>query len=117
LNNIPNLLSYCFGFSVGTLVGMWLEERLAIGYSTIRVISPGRGPTIAEALRKAGHGATEGTARGKDGVVGTVKTVVRRRDLDSACAIIYQAAPDAFVTIEEARRVQHGYVRAARHAR
>jgi uncharacterized protein YebE (UPF0316 family) len=26
------------GFSVGTLLGMWLDERMAIGYSTVQVI-------------------------------------------------------------------------------
>jgi hypothetical protein len=36
LTNIPFLLSYCFGFSVGTLLGMRLEEQLAIGFATIR---------------------------------------------------------------------------------
>jgi uncharacterized protein YebE (UPF0316 family) len=117
LNNIPFLLSYCLGFSVGTLLGMWLEERLAIGYATIRVISPDVSHEAAEALRKAGHGATEGTASGKDGMVGTVTTVVRRRDVAAACAAIYGVAPDAFVTVEETRRVEHGYLRASRHAR
>jgi uncharacterized protein YebE (UPF0316 family) len=117
LNNLPNLLSYCLGFSVGTLLGMWLEERLAIGYATVRVISPGKGHQIAEAIREAGHGATEDRERGKDGFVGTITTVVRRREVSAVCAIIYQVAPDAFVTIEETRRVAHGYMRAGRHAR
>ena len=70
LSNLPYLLSYCVGFSVGTLVGMWIEERLAIGYATIHVISQDHGHEIAQALHKAGYGATEGTARGKDGFVG-----------------------------------------------
>lgn len=117
LSNIPYLLSYCLGFSVGTLLGMWLEERMAIGFATIRVISPGKGKQVAAALREAGYGVTEGRARGRDGSVGTVKTVVRRRDVEAASAIIYHVAPEAFVTVEETRRVEHGYLRATRHAR
>jgi len=117
LNNIPNLVGYCLGFSVGTLLGMWLEERMAIGFATVRVISPGQGHMVAEAIRGAGYGATEGRARGKDGIVNTVKTTVRRRDVDGVCEIVHQIAPDAFITIEETRKVERGYLRAARHER
>jgi uncharacterized protein YebE (UPF0316 family) len=116
LNNIPNLMSYCLGFSVGTLLGMWLEERIAIGFATIRLISPGRNQ-VAEAIRRAGYGATEGMAYGKEGIVGTVKTVVRRRNVEAVCEIIYQCAPDAFVTIEDTQKVERGHLRAAGHER
>jgi uncharacterized protein YebE (UPF0316 family) len=117
LNNIPNLMSYCLGFSVGTLVGMWLEERIAIGFATIRVISPGRSHQVAEAIRQAGYGATESIAQGKEGIVGTVKTIVRRREVEAVCEIIYQYAPDAFITIEDTQKVEQGYLLVARHER
>jgi uncharacterized protein YebE (UPF0316 family) len=116
LNDIPNLMSYCLGFSVGTLLGMWLEERIAIGFATIRVISPGRNQ-VAEAIRRAGYGATEGIAQGKEGIVGTVKTIVRRREVKAVCEIIHQCAPDAVITIEDTQKVERGYLRAARHER
>jgi uncharacterized protein YebE (UPF0316 family) len=111
LTNIPNLLSYCLGFSAGTLLGMWLEQRLALGFATVRVISPDQSHEVAMAIRQAGYGATEDLARGKDGIVGTVTTVVRRREIETVSAIIYEVAPNAFVTIEETRRVEHGYLR------
>lgn len=117
LTNLPYLFSYCLGFSIGTLVGMWMEERMALGFATIHAISPGKGSQVAHALRKAGYGVTEGRARGKDGMVSTAQTVVRRRDIEEASAIIREAAPDAFITVEETRRVEHGYLRAGRHAR
>jgi len=116
LTNIPNLLSYCLGFSVGTLLGMWLEERMAIGYATVQVISPGRSRKIANAIREAGYGATEDRALGKDGVVQTVTTVVRRREVEKVCQVVFEVAPDAFITIDETRAVQRGYLRASRHA-
>ena len=110
LNNLPYLLSYCLGFSVGTLLGMWLEGRMAIGFATLWVILPGQSHEVAEAIRAAGYGATESIARGKDGIVGTVKVVVRRRDVETVCATVRDIAPDAFMTIEETRRVQRGYL-------
>jgi uncharacterized protein YebE (UPF0316 family) len=117
LSNIPNLMSYCLGFSAGTLLGMWLEQRLALGFATIRAITATRGHLVAQAIHEAGFGATEDRARGKDGFVVIVTTVVRRREIDAVCAIIRETAPNAFVTIEETRRVERGYMRATRHAR
>jgi uncharacterized protein YebE (UPF0316 family) len=117
LNNIPNLMSYCLGFSLGTLLGMWLEERIAIGFATIRVISLGQNHHVAEAIRQAGYGVTEGMAHGKEGIVGTVKTVVRRRDVEAVYEIIHQCSPDAFITVEDTQEVEQGYLRAARHER
>jgi uncharacterized protein YebE (UPF0316 family) len=117
LNNIPNLMSYCLGFSVGTLLGMWLEERIAVGFATIRVIFPGRNHQVVEAIRRAGHGATEAIAQGKEGTVGTVKAVVRRRDVETVYKIIRQYAPDAFITIEDTQKVEHGYLHATRYER
>ena len=34
-----HLLGYAGGFATGTLVGMWVEEKLAIGLAVVRVIS------------------------------------------------------------------------------
>ncbi len=43
LRNLPNLAAYVVGFGVGTWVGMVMEERIALGYSEVRVISSSRG--------------------------------------------------------------------------
>ena len=37
--------------------------------------------------------------------------------LKAVCEIIHQRAPDAFVTIEDTQKVEHGYLRAAHHER
>ena len=55
LRLLLGLLSYCLGFSAGTLLGMLLEERIAIGFATIRVISPNQSQQVAEAIRNAGR--------------------------------------------------------------
>jgi uncharacterized protein YebE (UPF0316 family) len=117
LSNVWNILAYCLGFSVGTVVGMWIEERLAIGYATVRVISVEHAPAVAEAIRGAGHGATEGLAHGSQGMVGTVKTVVRRKEVVPICQLIQKVDPQAFVTVEETQTVQRGYIRLARQER
>lgn len=117
LSNLWNLFGYCFGFFVGTLLGMSIEERMALGYATVRVISVERADAIAEAIREAGYGATEGWGYGAKGLIGTVKTVVRRKEVDAVCDLISQADSEAFITVEETRWVSRGYMRMARHER
>ena len=109
--NFWTVLGYALGFSSGVVVGMFAEERLAIGYAMLRVYSTLCGQQIAAALRAAGYAATEIMARGKEGKITVVNCVIARRDVSSVRAIIDGVDAAAFVTIDEARPLQHGYFR------
>lgn len=117
LSNVWNLLGYSLGFAVGTLVGMWLEERMALGYASVRIVSKYRGHALANAIRDAGYGATVEWGEGRNGAVGLVVATVRRREVESVCALADQVDPSAFVTVEETRTIRRGYMRIARHER
>lgn len=109
--NVWTVTGYALGFGTGVILGMLAEERLAIGYGIFRVYSPARGMAVAKALRAAGHAATEFTAQGKDGTVTVVNCIVARKDITRVRALIDQIDPSAFVTLDEARPLQHGYFR------
>jgi uncharacterized protein YebE (UPF0316 family) len=109
--NAWTVVGYAAGFGCGVMLGMVAEERLAIGYGIFRVYSPARGLAVAEALRAAGHAATEFTAQGKDGTVTVVNCIVARKDIAAVRALIDAADPAAFVTLDEARPLQRGYFR------
>ncbi|MCA9973846.1 MAG: DUF2179 domain-containing protein [Anaerolineales bacterium] len=113
LSNVWNILGYCLGFSAGTLVGMWLDERTTTGFSTVRVISRSYGQRIADVLRDAGYGATVEWGHGREGSVGMVLAIVRRQEVNDVCTLADQVDPKAFVTIEEARAVRRGYMHLA----
>lgn len=112
LDNLWNIVAYASGFASGNVVGMIIEERLAIGYSHLRIISSRRGDAIVEAVRAAGYAATEVAGRGKDGTVALISCSVRRRDISRVQKEIYKKDPDAFVTLEEIRPLHRGYWRA-----
>src|SRR3989338_5249833 len=61
LGNVWNLMAYCLGFAAGTLVGMWIEERVGMGFAEVNIVSTGKSAEIAEAVRVAGFGATLST--------------------------------------------------------
>jgi len=112
LDNLLNVLAYAAGFATGNVVGMRIEERLAIGHSHLRVISRQRGQAVAGAVRSAGYAVTELSGRGKDGTVSILTTSVRRRDIDPVRSEVLQADPDAFVTLSDVRPLHRGFWRA-----
>jgi uncharacterized protein YebE (UPF0316 family) len=107
-----NLIAYAGGFATGNVVGMAIEERLAVGHANLRIISPGRGSAVAEAIRASGYAATELAGHGKDGMVSVINSSVRRRDLTRLQRKVEQIDPEAFLTVEEVRPLHRGYWRA-----
>jgi uncharacterized protein YebE (UPF0316 family) len=108
---VGNVLGYAFGFGAGVMLGIYFEERLAIGHSMFRIYSPPQGHAIAEALRAAGHAATEFPAIGRDGTLIVVNCAVSRRNASRVRAVIEAVDPAAFVTVDEVRPMQRGYFR------
>ncbi len=112
LSNPLNILGYAAGFATGNVIGMLIEERLAIGFVFLSIISSRRGAAIAERLREAGYGVTEIAARGKDGMVAVLNVNVRRKQTDRVRQIINEVDGEAFITADEIRPVRRGFWRA-----
>ena len=110
LNNIWNLSGYCLGFAAGTIVGIWLEERMVKGYTTVNIISRGKSLPIVEAIHEAGFGATRSAGEGTGGSVGLVRSVVPRQMTPSIVDIATKIDEEAFVTIEDIRQVRRGFM-------
>lgn len=103
------ILGYAAGFATGIVVGMWLEGRLAIGYTHLRTISPGRGTELAERLRLEGYAVTEVSGQGKDGTVTVLNCSIRRRKTAEVVKIIQEVDAEAFITAEAVRSVRRGF--------
>ena len=112
LNNPLMVLGYAAGFATGNVLGMLVEERLAVGHIQLQIISRRRGAALAKALRKAGYGVTEISARGRDGTVQLLNASVLRKDLAHARHIVRETDESAFITSEDVRPVRHGFWRA-----
>lgn len=111
MGNILNVLGYALGFATGNVVGMLIENRLAIGHILVTIISSTRGTSIAERLRASGYAVTEISGRGKDGTVFELHASVVRKDVDSVETIVLETDPQAFVTAEDVRPVRRGFFR------
>lgn len=109
LGNWLNIIGYAAGFATGVVVGMTIESRLAIGYTNIRIVSPGRGIETAEDLRSEGFAVTEVSAQGREGAVSILHCSVLRKDEDQVTRRITRIDPDAFITAEIVNLPEHGF--------
>jgi len=110
-SNLLAYLAYAAGFAAGNYVGIWIENRLAIGTLIIRAILPDEGvlaTDLAATLHQAGYGVTRVAGTGANGPVQLIYTVIRRKDLAQVSALIRQTHPRAFLTVEELRSVAEG---------
>ena len=112
LDNIWNVIAYAAGFATGNVVGIKIEERLAIGHAHVRIISSHLGDEIAESLRAAGYDATELPARGRDGTVSVINCSVMRRDIVRVRTEVDKIDPSAFITVEDIRPIHRGFWKA-----
>jgi uncharacterized protein YebE (UPF0316 family) len=112
LDNPLNILGYAAGFATGNVVGMLIEELLAIGHVQLSIISSGRGSAIVERMRQEGYAITEIPARGKDGVVTLLNCSVLRKNVERVQKIVNEVDDSAFITVEDVRPVRRGFWRA-----
>jgi uncharacterized protein YebE (UPF0316 family) len=101
-------LAYCGGFATGNFIGIILEEKIAIGYAAVRVISRVPADELISHLRDAGYGVTFHTAEGSTGPVEVVYTILKRTELSALILLINKFNPKAFYTVEEVRTVNEG---------
>jgi len=109
LGNWVNILSYAAGFATGTVVGIWVEERLAIGFGHVRIMSPRFGSLLTDRLREAGYAVTVVSGRGKDGMVDVLMTTVTRRQVKAVSRLVEETDPAAFMTVESVRPLRKGF--------
>ncbi len=109
INNVVNVVLYAAGFATGNVIGMLIEDKLAIGFAEIRVISPKWGAAILEVLRENNYAVTEIPGRGKDGMVTVITASVRRNKVHDFEKLVMDVDQDAFITKEDVVAVQRGF--------
>lgn len=105
LDNWICYIAYAGGFATGNLIGMILEEKLALGHELIRVITKREAFDLVESLKDEGFGVTFIKAEGTKGEVGIVYIIVTRKKISNAINIIQANNPTAIYTIENIRYV------------
>jgi uncharacterized protein YebE (UPF0316 family) len=111
MNNLTNVVSYVAygaGFATGTYIGMYIEEKISLGLTSVRIITKEDPQELVQYLRSHNYGVTSVDGEGATGRVKMVFTIIRRQDLAHVVGTIRQFHPNAFYSVEEVKSVAEG---------
>ena len=103
LTNYTNIFAYALGFSLGNYLGMFIENRIALGMVVVRIITKKDSEALIEALRTRHYSATVADAQGNKGPVNIIFTVIKRAHVKEIVTMILHHNPQAVYSIEDVR--------------
>ncbi len=108
LSNVWIYLAYAGGFATGNYFGIWLDERISLGTSVIKVIIRKNHSKLIKELEKNNYQITitEGKSGTKNIPVKIIFCVVERKELKEIFKIIKKVSPNAFYTVEDIKGVR-----------
>lgn len=109
LSNFGTYIAFAAGFAAGNYVGIYLENKLAVGLLSIRAVTTNDASDLINYLREKNFGVTSVSALGITGRVRLIISVIKRKDLDEYIRVVKQFNPKAFISIEDVRSVQEGF--------
>ncbi|MCB0748006.1 MAG: DUF2179 domain-containing protein [Ignavibacteriae bacterium] len=113
MDNTLNLLGYATGFSLGTILGVTIEQKLGLGHLQVNLISREKSLNIAEALRASNHGVTLLPGSGANGEVSILFTIINKKNLNKIKNLVHKIDPEVFINIQPASPTR-GYMHAGR---
>lgn len=109
-DHLEYALAYAFGFGVGISLGMYLEQKLAMGYVLVRVITLQDASGLLDALRQRQFAITVIAAQGLSGEVRILFSIIRRRHLEHFLETVQEIDQTAFISTEDVRHLSSGYL-------
>ena len=109
LNEIQNLVAYAVGYGIGVIVGMKIEEKLALGYITVNVITKEYDKDLPRVLREKGFGVTDWAAHGLEGDRMALQILTPRKFELKLYDEIKGLDPKAFIISYEPKAIHGGF--------
>jgi len=108
LTHWANYIAYAGGFATGNLVGIIIEEKLSVGLVAVQVITDEDAADLIGRLGRENFGVTSIAARGEEGEVRLLYSVMPRKNLATAQDIVRQLHPRAFISVQDVRSASPG---------
>ncbi|MEN2768113.1 DUF2179 domain-containing protein [Ornithinibacillus xuwenensis] len=109
LNEIQNVVAYALGYGIGVVVGSIIEEKLALGYITVNVVSGNPDLNFTKRLREKGYGVTSWSAYGMDGDRLSMQILTPRKYELKLYEEIKTIDPKAFIISYEPKQIHGGF--------
>ena len=120
LSNPMCYLAFAGGFATGNYIGLLIEEKIALGYAVVRIITRKKADDLIASLNERHFGVTQVPAKGSTGDVDIIFTIILRKQINEVKTMVEQFNPQAFYTIEDIKAVsdlnlplnkKHGFFR------
>ncbi len=108
LNNLFLILAYALGFSAGTFIGIYLEEKLSLGTVLIQIITRKNSLGMLEELQTKKFKTTVIEAEGEAGHIKMIFIVTKRQNIGKVLETVKEFNPKAFYAIEDVRAAHEG---------
>ncbi|MCM3585389.1 DUF5698 domain-containing protein [Mesobacillus maritimus] len=109
LDQIQNLIAYALGYGIGVIVGMKIEDKLALGYITVNVITKEYDRDLPKVLRNQGYGVTSWAANGLEGERMALQILTPRKFELKLYQQIKEQDPKAFIIAYEPKSIHGGF--------
>src|SRR5690625_1756930 len=109
LNEIQNIVAYALGYGIGVIIGMKIEEKLALGYITVNVVSSNPDIAFTRKLREKGYGVTSWFSYGMDGDRLSMQILTPRKYERALYEDIKKIDPKAFMISYEPTQIYGGF--------
>lgn len=108
--SILEMLVYAIGFGVGLIVGIYVENKLAIGYTSVLANIRDKNMLLITHLRENGYGVTVFEGEGRESSRYRLDILTKRSLENELLAIINRFEPSAFVIFYEPKLFKGGYI-------
>lgn len=108
--SLVEMVVYAFGFALGLLAGIMVEQKLAIGYSSFTVNINHENPKLIHELREKGYGVTVFTGEGRNSNRYRLDILTKRKNEKALVDFILKQEPQAFIISYEPKMFRGGYL-------
>ena len=110
LGDILSIVVYSLSYGLGIILGGFIENKMALGYMQVQVITKNISDDIPRLLREQGFGVTNWLADGRDGKRQVLNVLAKRKCRSSMEKSIKRLDPEAFMISFEPTRFSGGYL-------
>lgn len=109
LDNIINILVYAIGYATGIMVGLIIEQKLALGYVVVNVTTAEKDKDLPNYFRTLGYGVTHATSYGRDGERTTMQILTPRKYERKLIDTVKEIDDRAFIVSYEPKNISGGF--------
>lgn len=108
--NILAKIVYAGGYGLGIFVGGYIEQKLAMGYTTLVVNLVNKNEQLISCLRNEGFGVTIFEGAGRDSKRYRLDILTKRNREKELLGLIEMYEPRAFIISYEPRKIKGGFL-------